>query len=394
MQHLAASAVLRAAVAAPSGIQPATSTALEALHCLSRQSGCISTLLPPVTRGLASAADDLSRSSLAACDGPELRRLLRPAGLQSMLPAARIATALSSAASQCATGFGASPASFHTATGRDCGVCGVHLHGTRHVTFKACSLQPCSCSKPDLRCSPWLLQLRRGWANKPKGMGIQPYLSVKQVAEVMTGPNSSPGQLADPYPGKPKKLPLFRRWFTPDGWSAFKNTIMDQMKNMYTINSIKKRIKGWTARSFKGEIIPIYEKVNDALAKGDTVSVREFVTFEMWQQMKQDIQQRTKMSWKKVDWALSQPLLVRDISVVHARIAQMNPEDSESAYAQLTVRINSMHVFAAYGAKGRVMMGDPAQPIKVVDLWVFERSLSSKKSNKWRVAARLDSALA
>lgn len=167
MQHLAASAVLRAAVAAPSGIQPATSTALEALHCLSRQSGCISTLLPPVTRGLASAADDLSRSSLAACDGPELRRLLRPAGLQSMLPAARIATALSSAASQCATGFGASPASFHTATGRDCGVCGVHLHGTRHVTFKACSLQPCSCSKPDLRCSPWLLQLRRYGPRRP-----------------------------------------------------------------------------------------------------------------------------------------------------------------------------------------------------------------------------------
>lgn len=62
-------------------------------------------------------------------------------------------------------------------------------------------------------------------------------------------------------------------------------------------------------------------------------------------------------------------------------------QDSESAYAQLTVRINSMHVFAAYGAKGRVMMGDPAQPIKVVDLWVFERSLSSKKSNKFVTTA-------
>eukprot|EP00208_Stichococcus_sp_RCC1054_P004605 CAMPEP_0206135762 /NCGR_PEP_ID=MMETSP1473-20131121/1030_1 /ASSEMBLY_ACC=CAM_ASM_001109 /TAXON_ID=1461547 /ORGANISM="Stichococcus sp, Strain RCC1054" /LENGTH=393 /DNA_ID=CAMNT_0053527839 /DNA_START=159 /DNA_END=1343 /DNA_ORIENTATION=+ len=393
MQHLAASAVLRAAVAAPSGIQPATSTALEALHCLSRQSGCISTLLPPVTRGLASAADDLSRSSLAACDGPELRRLLRPAGLQSMLPAARIATALSSAAAN------AQPASVRhqpasTPLQAATAACAGCIFTARVIDIQGMLPPAMLLQQAGFEMLPLAPPTEKGLGEQAKGMGIQPYLSVKQVAEVMTGPNSSPGQLADPYPGKPKKLPLFRRWFTPDGWSAFKNTIMDQMKNMYTINSIKKRIKGWTARSFKGEIIPIYEKVNDALAKGDTVSVREFVTFEMWQQMKQDIQQRTKMSWKKVDWALSQPLLVRDISVVHARIAQMNPEDSESAYAQLTVRINSMHVFAAYGAKGRVMMGDPAQPIKVVDLWVFERSLSSKKSNKWRVAARLDSALA
>ncbi len=68
-------------------------------------------------------------------------------------------------------------------------------------------------------------------------------------------------------------------------------------------------------------------------------------------------------------------------------------QDDASAFAQLTVRLNSRQSFAAYDAKGRLLAGSPADTFPVTDLWVFEISLRRGIANRWRLAARLDPTL-
>jgi large subunit ribosomal protein L45 len=68
-------------------------------------------------------------------------------------------------------------------------------------------------------------------------------------------------------------------------------------------------------------------------------------------------------------------------------------QDDSSAFAQLTVRLQSTQRFAAYDARGRLLAGDPDAHFPVTDLWVFEMSLRKSVANRWRLAARLNPAL-
>ena len=59
-----------------------------------------------------------------------------------------------------------------------------------------------------------------------------------------------------------------------------------------------------------------------------------------------------------------------------------NLQDDKSAFSQLTVRIHSRQIYAAYDARGKVVAGDPAATLPVTDVWVFERSMSDNISNR------------
>ena len=76
--------------------------------------------------------------------------------------------------------------------------------------------------------------------------------------------------------------------------------------------------------------------------------------------------------------------------VVQARLAVPAGADTRVNFAQLTVEFVSQQRFAAFDARGRLLAGDAARAVSVVEHWVFERSMVAEMHNKaWRTAGRL-----
>jgi large subunit ribosomal protein L45 len=78
-----------------------------------------------------------------------------------------------------------------------------------------------------------------------------------------------------------------------------------------------------------------------------------------------------------------------DVELVQARIIAADPKDDSTGFVQLTVKIPSKQSFVARDKKGKIVSGDTAKVLDVVDHWVFEIPLSTKVQQKWRVAGRL-----
>ena len=74
-------------------------------------------------------------------------------------------------------------------------------------------------------------------------------------------------------PGVP--LPFVQSWFTFPGWRARKERVMSNLKSMYAIAKLKKNIKGFGLRKFKGEALQVYEETCQLLAEGDLSRLRQ-----------------------------------------------------------------------------------------------------------------------
>lgn len=83
--------------------------------------------------------------------------------------------------------------------------------------------------------------------------------------------------------------------------------------------------------------------------------------------------------------------------VVRRRVLAAEPggmdklvNESTPVFAQVTARITTDQVFAAYGSSGQLLRGDPDKASRVVDYWVFEKILAkSAEGSRWRLLKRL-----
>lgn len=192
--------------------------------------------------------------------------------------------------------------------------------------------------------------------------------------------------VAEPYRGPPPRLPL-TAWFTPDGWKERWRRWISGAKSIYTISKCKKNIPGWSLPGFKREALDVYKQTCAALAAGDKTVLRQLASPAIFTDFKRQIKQREDGEWARVSWKLVEDIKLNAIEVVHGRLMMQNPKDDSTGFAQLTVRIPSLQVFAAYNKKGQLVSGDENEAISVVDHWVFERPLRS--NYRWKVAGRL-----
>ncbi|VAH27322.1 unnamed protein product [Triticum turgidum subsp. durum] len=139
----------------------------------------------------------------------------------------------------------------------------------------------------------------------------------------------SPGFVFQPYRA-PEPIPLWKRLFTPSGWSRTKEDVILQ--------------------------------VNKLIARGDIPSLQKALTDAMHSTVKNEIRKR-QSKWKSVHWELVEPAV--SIRTLKARMK-----------------------FEAYNSKREVVSGDKSKEVLVKDIWVFERSLFHPGAY-WRVCARI-----
>lgn len=199
----------------------------------------------------------------------------------------------------------------------------------------------------------------------------------------------SPNVLMEPYRGPGVPLPFVQSWFTFPGWRARKERVMSNLKSMYAIAKLKKNIKGFGLRKFKGEALQVYEETCQLLAEGDLSRLRQATTPALFGDMKREIKARQDGGWKSVRWSMVKRPELKQLDILHGRIMASNPKDDKTAWVQLTVQIPSEQSFAVYNAKKSLVAGSPDTAMKVKDTWVFERALKQSPSTRWRCAGRL-----
>ena len=70
-------------------------------------------------------------------------------------------------------------------------------------------------------------------------------------------------------------MPFLQSWFTIPGWRARKDRVMSNVKSMYAIAKLKRNVKPFNLRLFKGDALKVYEETCRMLAEGDQSRLRQ-----------------------------------------------------------------------------------------------------------------------
>lgn len=217
---------------------------------------------------------------------------------------------------------------------------------------------------------------------KPAGSNAQAMTRSLKVPDLV-----SPELIAEPYTGPRERLPLLS-WFTPSGWRARYQRMLAGIKSMYGLAICQRHIEGFSVRTFKADVIDLYQRVNTLIAEGSLTLLKRDVTGKCFSLMKREMKGRERAKWAKVTWELSEPLALSNVEVPQSRLLALDPNNTKTHFAQITVRLQSQQRFAAYDKRGAKVAGDPATDVVVEDIWVVERAVYNPEG-RWVLAARL-----
>jgi len=158
---------------------------------------------------------------------------------------------------------------------------------------------------------------------------------------------------------------------------------------MYSLSKLKKNTKAFNLREFKMEALALYKETCFALAAGDKSRLRQLTTPAIYSDMKRQISARQASGWDQIGWSMQNEPPLYDVELVQARIIAADTKDDSTGFVQMTVKIPSKQSFVVRDKKGKIVSGDEASVLDVVDHWVFEIPLSNKVQQKWRIAGRL-----
>eukprot|EP00238_Polyblepharides_amylifera_P004713 CAMPEP_0196587442 /NCGR_PEP_ID=MMETSP1081-20130531/57497_1 /TAXON_ID=36882 /ORGANISM="Pyramimonas amylifera, Strain CCMP720" /LENGTH=213 /DNA_ID=CAMNT_0041909629 /DNA_START=396 /DNA_END=1037 /DNA_ORIENTATION=+ len=196
-------------------------------------------------------------------------------------------------------------------------------------------------------------------------------------------PMQSPNLVAEPY-RVPKKLTILSL-FKTEGWSLLKQKVLSGVRSLYCMAKLTRHVQNFRPTQMKEIAQEVYQLVNSLHAEGNTFKLRQVVTDPVYTQMKREVKQRQGSSWAKVQWELAE---MKKMNIVQARLVANNADDTDNAFAQVTVEFDCLHRFAVYDGKNNLVAGSPDQLLKVIDYWVLERPLSGNNV-RWRMAARI-----
>lgn len=144
-------------------------------------------------------------------------------------------------------------------------------------------------------------------------------------------------------------------------------------------------ITGFTRDNFKAEASQLYRQISQLIAEKHVTPLRHLVTEKALTEIKREAKSREKAGWGRIVWE------VRDLdkpATLQGRMIFPNPNDTQMAFAQITVGFKSYQRYAAYDGKGRLVAGDPDKYVPVEDVWVLEHAFKLPNA-RWRLAARL-----
>lgn len=170
----------------------------------------------------------------------------------------------------------------------------------------------------------------------------------------------SPGVIADPYRG-PRPWPSPSSFLGTSGWKALVRMVSRPMHDVLTLGQCQS-IKGFTRDNFKAEASQLYRQISQLIAEKHVTPLRHLVTEKALTEIKREAKSREKAGWGRIVWE------VRDLdkpATLQGRMIFPNPNDTQMAFAQITVGFKSYQRYAAYDGKGRLVAGDPDKYVPV-----------------------------
>ncbi len=130
----------------------------------------------------------------------------------------------------------------------------------------------------------------------------------------------------------------------------------------------------FTPGSFMDGAKMAYEMVIDAFAKGDRTTLKNLLSRELYDGFTKAIDQREAEGQKS------------DSRFVGISKTEFVSVELAGKRASITVKFNSEQISATLAADGTVIEGDPKQIRQTIDVWTFERDVSSRDPN-WKLFA-------
>ena len=150
------------------------------------------------------------------------------------------------------------------------------------------------------------------------------------------------------------------------------------LKDNASVASGLKAIRAADAQFSTTEFLPgaklAFEWIVDAFSKGNKDKLRALLSDERYQHFADAIDSRGKDG------------LAHETTLVSILAADITEAELKGSRAHITVQFTSEQVSVARDKEGKVVSGDLSAIEKVIDVWTFERDVSSKDPN-WKISA-------
>lgn len=140
------------------------------------------------------------------------------------------------------------------------------------------------------------------------------------------------------------------------------------------LKAIRATDPNFSASEFLSGARLAFEWVVEAFAKGDKDKLRALLSPERFQHFSDTLDARAGDGLK------------HETTLVAVPAADITEAQMQGARAQLTVQFTSEQVSVTRDKDGKVVSGDASQVEKVIDVWTFERDVSSRDPN-WKIVA-------
>jgi predicted lipid-binding transport protein (Tim44 family) len=133
---------------------------------------------------------------------------------------------------------------------------------------------------------------------------------------------------------------------------------------------------GWhfDAPAFLSGAWAAYEKIVEAYAEGDTVSLMRLLGDDAFSVFEAAIAERRRKGEEV------------DLAFVRIQPPEILETDTDTDTAHVTVRFDSEMVTTTRAANGRIVSGDPHKVVNVRDIWTFTQDKSSSDPT-WKLVA-------
>lgn len=145
------------------------------------------------------------------------------------------------------------------------------------------------------------------------------------------------------------------------------------------INQVRDADSGFEEKSFLSGARAAFEMIVQAFAAGDLASLRPLLSDEVFANFARAVKDRQAAS----ETLETRVAAIRDVDLADARL--------DGSVAFITIRFVSDQTNVTKNAEGRIIDGDPSEPIEVIDIWTFARNVRSRDPNWTLVETRAPS---
>lgn len=142
------------------------------------------------------------------------------------------------------------------------------------------------------------------------------------------------------------------------------------------INQVRDADGGFDEKTFLSGARAAFEMIVQAFAAGDLASLRPLLSDEVFANFARAVKDR-QAAGETLETSVA---ALRDVDLVDVRL--------DGSVAFITIRFASDQTNVTKNAEGRIIDGDPNEPLEVIDIWTFARNVRSRDPNWTLVETR------